>query len=475
MPIKNEILEVPPSVVVVESDVGMFAVDLEMVEKAKAHVRKGRQERDPFSQVVEDHIGGRYLYATRYWTKGLGQLIKLFSEEILEREWTVEDEFDLINKVRTSPVHGTIKIPGLGSQRFLQQGLRLLVHKESGERIVLRHAIDDDGDERLSIAHAKSRPTAPSEENEGCDIDDFGFKFLDALENEFFSRGPLKGRFFDIDYQFIEKDSSVGNLIAWNKDVKTQLERNVINFHSAMPKLEALGLNTSRGIILAGPPGTGKTMIGKWLAAETEMTSILVSAEMIRSRGNIRRMYERARLLSPTLIIVEDIDTTGGLDRRVADHPLLGEFLQCMDGMVKNSGVITVATTNHASSIDPAIADRPGRFDRVIEVPLPNLSQRTSILRRKVAAIPQHPSLTKDVLRSIARRSEGLSGAWVIEIIQFAQVLALSRGDEMLTADDLETSLDDVLARRGLAYRIDSMPTENPWKDDESGLGALWG
>lgn len=475
MPIKNESQKVPPSVVVVESDIGMFAVDLELVEEAKAHVRKGRQERDPFSQVVEDHIGGRYLYATRYWTKGLGQLIKLFSEDFLRGEWTVEEEFELLKGIRTSPVHGQIKIPGVGSQRFLHHGLRLLVHKETGDRIVLRHTVDDDGDERLSIAHAKTDSTQQNKHNERCEVNDFGFQFLDALEHEFFTRGPLKGRFFDIDYQFIEKDSTVNDLIAWNEDVKTQLQRNVIDFHSSMPKLEALGLNTSRGIILAGPPGTGKTMIGKWLAAETGMTSILVSAEMIRQRGNIRRMYERARLLSPTLIIVEDIDTTGGLDRRVSDHPLLGEFLQCMDGMVKNSGVITVATTNHASSIDPAIADRPGRFDRVIEVPLPNLSQRQRILRRKVAGIPQHASVTKDVLRSIARRSEGLSGAWVIEIIQFAQVLALSRDDELLTADDLEASLDDVLARRGLAYRIDSMPTENPWKDDESGLGALWG
>ena len=475
MPIKNERLEVPPSVVVVESDIGMFAVDLELVEQAKAHVRKGHQERDPFSRVVEEHVGGRYLYATRYWSKGLGKLLKMFSEEIFRGEWAVEDEFELSKGARTSPVYGSIKIPGLGAQRFLHIGLRLLVHKETGERIVLRHSVDDDGDERLSVAHAKTPSTALDEFNEGCEVNDFGFQFLDALEHEFFTRGPLKGRFFDIDYQFIEKDSTVDDLIAWNEDVKTQLQRNVIDFYSAMPKLEALGLNTSRGIILAGPPGTGKTMIGKWLAAQTGMTSILVSAEMIRNRGNIRRIYERARLLSPTLIIVEDIDTTGGLDRRVSDHPLLGEFLQCMDGMVKNSGVITVATTNHASSIDPAIADRPGRFDRVIEVPLPNLRQRKSILRRKVAGIPQHPSVTKDVLGSIARRSDGLSGAWVIEIIQFAQVLALSRDDEMLTADDLEVSLDDVLSRRGLAYRIDSMPTENPWKDDEGGLGALWG
>jgi cell division protease FtsH len=301
----------------------------------------------------------------------------------------------------------------------------------------------------------------------------FGFRFLEELEDDFFERGPLKGRFFDLDYRFIKKDPRVGELIAWDEDVKLELKRNVLDFHKAMPKLEALGMNSSRGIILAGPPGTGKTMIGKWLASSTGMTSILVSAEMIRSRGSIKSVYERARKLSPTLIVVEDIDTTGGMDRRVADHPLLGEFLQCMDGMVKNSGVITVATTNHSGSIDPAIADRPGRFDRIIEVGLPGIDQRLRILKRKIKPIDTHDSITTSVLKSIANRSKGLSGAWVIEVIQFAQVLALSRKDELMTADDLETSLDDVLARRGLAYRIDSMPSIE--KEKENDFGALFG
>ena len=84
-------------------------------------------------------------------------------------------------------------------------------------------------------------------------------------------------------------------------------------------------------------------------------------------------------------------------------------------------------------------------------------------------------SITKKVINSIANRSKDLSGAWVIEIIQFAQVLALSRDDELMTAEDLESSLDDVLSRRGLAYRIDSMSIGNPWEEDEGGLGALWG
>ena len=303
----------------------------------------------------------------------------------------------------------------------------------------------------------------------------FGYRTIEDLEEAFFQRGPLKGRFFDLDFNFIEKDTDVGDLIAWDGDVKAELKRNVIDFYKVMSKLEALGLNSSRGIILAGPPGTGKTMIGKWLAASTGMTSILVSAEMIRSRGSIKSVYERARKLSPSLIIVEDIDTTGGMDRRVADHPLLGEFLQCMDGMVKNSGVITLATTNHSQAIDPAIADRPGRFDRVIEVGLPGLEQRQRILERKIEGIEKHKSITKKVLNSIANRSKGLSGAWVIEIVQFAQVLALSRDEDVIKAEDLEASLDDVLARRGLAYRIDSMSSKNPCEEDEGGLGALWG
>ena len=212
-----------------------------------------------------------------------------------------------------------------------------------------------------------------------------------------------------MDYNFIEKDESVGDLIAWDDDVKAELKRNVIDFYKAMPKLRALGMNSSRGIILAGPPGTGKTMIGKWLAASTGMTSILVSAEMIRNRGSIKSVYSCARKLSPSLIIVEDIDTTGGMDRRVADHPLLGEFLQCMDGMVKNSGVITLATQSFP--VHRSRHCRPsGRFDRVIEVTLPGLEQRQRILERKIEGIEKHTSISKKLLKSIANRSKGLSG-----------------------------------------------------------------
>ena len=473
MPIRSN----PETTIVVNSDFGPFSLDLEQVEIAKEMVALGKKkpdERDPFSVIIEEYLGGQYVHATRFWNPNLGRLMKLFSQEyFVEEDWQVVEEFHLQKTRKVSPLFKVIKIPGEEDQQFLHTGIRFM-KSFGGQRMVLVYSTDDDGDERLSVySPRQSGERRPfSLVNAGSM---FGFQTIEDLEEAFFQRGPLKGRFFDLDFNFIEKDAKVENLIAWDTDVKAELKRNVIDFYRAMPKLEALGLNSSRGIILAGPPGTGKTMIGKWLAASTGMTSILVSAEMIRNRGSIKSVYQRARKLSPSLIIVEDIDTTGGMDRRVADHPLLGEFLQCMDGMVKNSGVITLATTNHSKSIDPAIADRPGRFDRVIEVGLPGLEQRQRILERKIEGIEKHKSVTTKVLKSIANRSKGLSGAWVIEIVQFAQVLALSRDEGLMTADDLEASLDDVLARRGLAYRIDSMSIENPWEDDEGGLGALWG
>ena len=473
MPIRSN----PETTIVVNSDFGPFSLDLEQVEIAKEMVALGKKkpdERDPFAVIIEEYLGGQYVHATRFWNPNLGRLMKLFSQEyFVEEDWQVVEEFHLQKTRKVSPLFKVIKIPGEEDQQFLHTGIRFMKNF-GGQRMVLVYSTDDDGDERLSVySPRQSGERRPfSLVNAGSM---FGFQTIEDLEEAFFQRGPLKGRFFDLDFNFIEKDAKVENLIAWDTDVKAELKRNVIDFYRAMPKLEALGLNSSRGIILAGPPGTGKTMIGKWLAASTGMTSILVSAEMIRNRGSIKSVYQRARKLSPSLIIVEDIDTTGGMDRRVADHPLLGEFLQCMDGMVKNSGVITLATTNHSKSIDPAIADRPGRFDRVIEVGLPGLEQRQRILERKIEGIEKHKSVTTKVLKSIANRSKGLSGAWVIEIVQFAQVLALSRDEGLMTADDLEASLDDVLARRGLAYRIDSMSIENPWEDDEGGLGALWG
>ena len=284
---------------------------------------------------------------------------------------------------------------------------------------------------------------------------------IDQLDDDFYISGPLKGEFFDIRYNFIDRDPSIEDLIAWDDDIKTMLWKDVITFQKAMPTLLQRGIPNSRGIILAGPPGTGKTMIAKWLAANSTITCILISAEMISGRHDIKRCYEVARKLSPSLLIIEDIDTAGALDRRASDHPLLGEFLQSMDGVVPNHGVITLATTNHSDKIDPAIADRPGRFDRIIEVGLPGKDQRYHILRQLLEKMDLAPSVNIAAINSLAKASEGLTGAWLRELVQSAFISSFSNDDTTISKKDLIASLKDIMSRRGMAYRVTGYGVDN--------------
>ena len=239
-----------------------------------------------------------------------------------------------------------------------------------------------------------------------------------------------------------------------DENIKEVLWKDIIGFQKAMPKLRESGVPNSRGLILAGPPGTGKTMIAKWLAAHSDITCILISAEMITGRNDIKSCFQMARKLSPTLLIIEDIDTAGALDRRASDHPLLGEFLQSMDGIVPNHGVITLATTNHSNKIDPAIADRPGRFDRIVEVGLPGKEQRFHIFHHLLQKLDISRNVTLEVKEKLAKSTEGLTGAWIRAVVQDSLILALMEEKKKIGKEHLFASLKDVMERRGMAYRV---------------------
>jgi ATP-dependent 26S proteasome regulatory subunit len=160
-------------------------------------------------------------------------------------------------------------------------------------------------------------------------------------------------------------------------------------------------------------------------------------------------------------LIIEDIDTAGALDRRASDHPLLGEFLQAMDGIVPNHGVITLATTNHSDKIDPAIADRPGRFDRIIEVGLPRKNQRFHILKQLLEKLDVDTSVDISAIDSLAKASEGLTGAWLRELVQSAFISTFVGKELAISNKSLIKSLKDVMKRRGMAYRVAGYGTDN--------------
>ena len=207
--------------------------------------------------------------------------------------------------------------------------------------------------------------------------------FTDGFDEYFNTKGVLKNAKFDAQLAFLKYD-----VIGWDEIVLTEnqrnlLDRNIINYSSNLELYEEKGLPTSRGCLITGPPGTGKTLCCNILMSQMDCTFIYITSDTIQERGQIGKLYELARSLSPTIIVIEDIDTLGAIDRtKSGDHPLLGEFLNCLAGVEKNNGVITIATTNFPKHLDRALVDRPGRFDLRLDFGLPDKELRETIFKK---------------------------------------------------------------------------------------------
>ena len=146
------------------------------------------------------------------------------------------------------------------------------------------------------------------------------------------------------------------------------------------------------------------------------------------------------------MVIVEDIDTLGGIDRTVrgGEHPLLNEFLNCLAGIGSNEGVITLATTNYANHLDSALADRPGRFDVKLDFGLPNAEVREHILKKYLSEIG-----SKVDVSSVIKRTDGLSGAYLRELVMTAYMIRIEKDKKTVDSSILEEALEDILKLKG--------------------------
>ncbi len=244
----------------------------------------------------------------------------------------------------------------------------------------------------------------------------------DNIDEYFRTQGPLKGKKFDTNWKYIDYYERDWDSIVLNKETYKLINRNIINFIDNMEEYKKIRLPTSRGVLITGPPGTGKTLCCETIMSLVDCTIIYVTSDTVDSTGDIKEIYKLARKLSPTIIIIEDIDTLGGLDRRdKGSHPLLGEFLNCLNGVGMNDGVITIATTNYPENLDNALADRPGRFDLRINFDLPTNELREHILEKYLSEVTDK----KLILSSLVKKTEGLSGAYLREIIITAYMISL--------------------------------------------------
>ncbi|CFX00199.1 protease, ATP-dependent zinc-metallo [Candidatus Filomicrobium marinum] len=249
--------------------------------------------------------------------------------------------------------------------------------------------------------------------------------------------------------------------VAGVDEAKTDLQE-IVEFLRDPQKFQRLGGRIPRGCLLVGPPGTGKTLIARAVAGEANVPFFTISGsdfvEMFVGVGasRVRDMFEQAKKNAPCIIFIDEIDAVGrhrgaglggGNDER---EQTLNQLLVEMDGFEANEGVIIIAATNRPDVLDPALL-RPGRFDRQIIVPNPDVLGREKILRVHMRKVPIAPDVDA---RVIARGTPGFSGADLANLVNEAALLAARRNKRLVTQSEFEDSKDKVMMgaeRRSMA------------------------
>jgi cell division protease FtsH len=227
----------------------------------------------------------------------------------------------------------------------------------------------------------------------------------------------------------------------------------VVEFLKSPLRYKTIGAIIPKGILLVGPPGTGKTMLARAVAGEAGVPFFSVSGsdfmEMFVGVGasRVRDLFATARKQSPSIVFVDEIDSIGrkrgaglggGHDER---EQTLNQMLSEMDGFEPTQGVVVIAATNRPDVLDPALL-RPGRFDRQIVVPLPDLEERLPILEVHAKGKPLDPSVD---LMMVARGTPGMSGADLANLVNEAALHAVRRNSATISMEDFESSRDRVL------------------------------
>ncbi len=241
--------------------------------------------------------------------------------------------------------------------------------------------------------------------------------------------------------------------VAGADEAKMELQE-VVEFLKHSEKFSALGARIPKGVLLVGPPGTGKTLIAKAIAGEANVPFMSVSGsefvEMYVGVGasRVRNLFARAKKMAPCIIFIDEVDALGrkrgmrsggGTEER---EQTLNQMLVEMDGFDSNTNIIVVAATNRPDVLDPALL-RPGRFDRQVTIDNPDYRGRTAILKVHAKGKPFQAEVD---LERIAKQTPGFSGADLANLVNEAAILTARRSKTAIGLDELEESIDRVIA-----------------------------
>jgi len=249
-----------------------------------------------------------------------------------------------------------------------------------------------------------------------------------------------------------ERPQTTFNDVAGYEGVKQEI-REVVDFLRSPGRFKEIGARIPKGVLLVGPPGTGKTLLARAVAGEAGVPFMSVTGsdfmEMFVGVGasRVRDLFQTARKQAPAIIFVDEVDSIGrkrgaglggGHDER---EQTLNQMLSEMDGFETTEGIVMMAATNRPDILDPALL-RPGRFDRQIVVPLPDLEERLPILRVHCRDKKIGPDVDLEI---VARGTPGMSGADLANLVNEAALHAVRRGSEAVHMDDFEAARDRVI------------------------------
>jgi cell division protease FtsH len=275
-----------------------------------------------------------------------------------------------------------------------------------------------------------------------------------------FSFGKSKARMLD------ENNNTITFADVAGCDEAKEEVHELVEFLRDPSKFQKLGGRIPRGVLMVGSPGTGKTLLAKAIAGEAKVPFFSISGsdfvEMFVGVGaaRVRDMFENAKKHAPCIIFIDEIDAVGrqrgaglggGNDER---EQTLNQMLVEMDGFETSQGIIVIAATNRPDVLDPALL-RPGRFDRQVVVPLPDIRGREQILSVHMRKVPMAPDVKADIL---ARGTPGMSGADLANLVNEAALFAARRNGRLVEMDDFEKAKDKILM--GAERRSVVMPEE---------------
>ena len=257
--------------------------------------------------------------------------------------------------------------------------------------------------------------------------------------------------------------------VAGEDEAKESLQE-IVNYLHDPSRYKTIGATMPKGILLVGPPGTGKTMLAKAVAGESNVPFLSISGsefvEMFVGMGasKVRDLFKTAKEKAPCIVFIDEIDAIGG-KRNTSNiggnderEQTLNQLLTEMDGFEGNNGVVILAATNRPDSLDAALL-RPGRFDRRVPVELPDLQGREAILKVHAQRVKTDPGIDYNV---IARMASGASGAELANIVNEAALRAVREGRSAVTQKDMEESIEVVFA--GYQKKNAILTDEEKWR-----------